>query len=711
MYGDRGIALLADEDQWARCAHEQTVLLPGGGVGLDWTPQPMRPRWDAVDERCDPPRAAAAGCAAGLAHDRWCRAWRSHPLAGTVDVTTSADAPTTSCPGGLRHPTGVAVDGLDRLYVTEAAGRALMIADLWSGRVIRRVATRGRPVDVVAETGEPGAVVVTASPHRIVRIDGGSRPCARSEPLVAPCGHPDLAPARIALLSGRVVVLWRGDTAILADEAGRELLEEPSATDIAGTPQGLLVVARGPDESFHRFWERGGAFVDGEPVAAADYDGGAVTIDPRGRIVYTTPTGTRSTQGSTARHARRGVVTSYRLDSGTYRTRWGRIFVDACLPTGTGLVVRTLATDEDEVDDPLPAAEPARGALRPRLPEATPPLPPKGSMTDAPATRVVARAGPLTPGTSGSITMGSEWTTYETGVAAPPGRYLWVRLELTGTERTSPRVRAMRIERPGHALLSALPRMYSSDDAQGDFLHRYLAPAEGLLHDLDTAAAERRILVDPRTTPDEFLPWLATFAGVVLDLRWPDEARRALVAEAFALFARRGTAGMLERMLRLYLGRDARIVERWRLRGLGGAFLGFEPAGLYSPTVSGTARQFGMLGHFTIGGEVADSSSYSRLAHRFTVLIPGSLTAEQREVVSDLVLAHKPSHTLGEICEVGSGMPVGRLRLGLTAFVAPPPGRSTSVIGRARLGRGGTLGTRDTGSRLSETRLGAVRVG
>ncbi len=387
------------------------------------------------------------------------------------------------------------------------------------------------------------------------------------------------------------------------------------------------------------------------------------------------------------------------------------MFVDACLPTGTGLVIRTLTTDEDEVDDPLPAAEPARGALRPRRPDATPPLPPKGSIAQAPATRVVARGGPVTPGTSDSITTGPEWTTYETGVAAPPGRYLWVRIELSGTERTSPRVRAMRIERPGHSLLSTLPRMYSSDDAQADFLHRYLAPAEGLLHDLDTAAAERRILVDPQTTPDEFLPWLATFAGVVLDLRWPAEARRALVAEAYALFARRGTAGMLERMLRLYLGRDAHIVERWRLRGLGGAFLGFEPAGLYSPTVSGTARRAGMLGHFTIGGEIADTSSYTRLAHRFTVLIPGCLTAEQREVVNDLILAHKPSHTLGEICEVGSGMPVGRLRLGLTAYVAPPPGRSPSVIGRARLGRGGTVGNADTGSRLSETRLGAVRVG
>lgn len=713
MYGDRGIALLADEDQWARCAHEQTVLLPGGGVGLDWTPEPPPSNWNADDQVCDPQQPATAACAAGLAHDRWCRTWRSRPLDGVVEVTTRADAPAANCPGALRRPTGVAVDSLDRLYVSETAGRAVMIADLWSGRVVHRIPTRGRPVDVVAAgaSGASGAVVLTATPHRLLRVDGRSRPCAKSVRLARPCAHPGLKPARISLLSGRIVVLWRGDdTAVVADAAGNALLEEPRATDIEGTPKGLLVLALAPGDPFRRLWERDGVFVEDEPLAAADYDGGAVTIDPTGRVVYTTPAGTRSTQGPKARHARRGVVTSYRLDSGSYRTRWGRVFVDACLQTGTGLVIRALTTDEDEVVDPLPAAEPARGMPALDNPQATPPLPPAGDIAAAPETRVVARGGPVTPGTTDSIVTGPEWTTYETGIAAPPGRYLWLRLELTGTQRTSPRVRALRVERPGHALLSTLPRLFSSDDSQADFLHRYLAPAEGMLHDLDTAAAERRVLVDPQTTPDEFLPWLAGFAGIVLDRRWPEEARRALVAEVYTLFARRGTAAMLERMLRLYLGRDAHIVESWRLRGLGGGFLGVDPVGLDSPTVAGTTRRAGMLGHFTIGGELPSTSSYERLAHRFTVLVPGCLTTEQREVVDDLIRAHKPTHTLGDVCEVGGGMPVGRLRLGLTAYVAPP-GRSPSIIGRAPLGRGGTLGLPAAGTRLSEARLGAVRVG
>ena len=52
------VALLAATDQWARCAHEGTVLLRGGGVGLDWTEVPPAARWDADLERCVPAQPA-----------------------------------------------------------------------------------------------------------------------------------------------------------------------------------------------------------------------------------------------------------------------------------------------------------------------------------------------------------------------------------------------------------------------------------------------------------------------------------------------------------------------------------------------------------------------------------------------------------------------------------------------------------------------------
>ena len=60
--------------------------------------------------------------------------------------------------------------------------------------------------------------------------------------------------------------------------------------------------------------------------------------------------------------------------------------------------------------------------------------------------------------------------------------------------------------------------------------------------------------------------------------------------------------------------------------------------------------------------------------YRFTVLVPVSLTAEQRDVVHHVVDVHRPAHTVFEICEIGVGMRVGtRLHVGLTRR-SPPVG-------------------------------------
>jgi phage tail-like protein len=306
-----------------------------------------------------------------------------------------------------------------------------------------------------------------------------------------------------------------------------------------------------------------------------------------------------------------------------------------------------------------------------------------------------------------------ELATYEAPVAAAPGRYLWVRLLLLGNERVTPRVTSLRVERPGHRLLESLPRAWSRDEADADFLQRYLSPLEGTLHDLDLQAAQRAILLDPRSTPSETLPWLASFAGLVLDRRWSEPARRTLVAEAYRLYARRGTKAALLRLVEIYLGRAPGLVETWQLRGLGGVVLGAGPDGLDAPTVGGSARATGTLGRFTVGGVERHPDSYERTAHRFTLLVPGLLTDEQRTVVARLVEDHRPAHTTCDVCELGTGMRVGtRLRLALTSYVGPQPGWQRATVGRTRLSGDGVVGTAAVGTRVgASTVTGEVLVG
>jgi hypothetical protein len=41
--------------------------------------------------------------------------------------------------------------------------------------------------------------------------------------------------------------------------------------------------------------------------------------------------------------------------------------------------------------------------------------------------------------------------TYEAPILTASGRYLWILIELHGNTRTTPRLRALRAEYPGHA--------------------------------------------------------------------------------------------------------------------------------------------------------------------------------------------------------------------------------------------------------------------
>ena len=65
--------------------------------------------------------------------------------------------------------------------------------------------------------------------------------------------------------------------------------------------------------------------------------------------------------------------------------------------------------------------------------------------------------------------------------------------------------------------------------------------------------------VDPWLTPPDFLDWLAGWFGLELDATWPEERRRALVANALELGRWRGTVIGLALLVELYTGAPAEI--------------------------------------------------------------------------------------------------------------------------------------------------------
>ncbi|MCC6190909.1 MAG: FHA domain-containing protein [Anaerolineales bacterium] len=105
--------------------------------------------------------------------------------------------------------------------------------------------------------------------------------------------------------------------------------------------------------------------------------------------------------------------------------------------------------------------------------------------------------------------------------------------------------------------LKYLPALYSADD----FLGRFLLIFESILSPVERTIDNLHHYLDARLTPPEMLPWLASWLGLVLDERWPEERRRELIRAAVELYQWRGTRRGLTEFLRLYTGLAPEIVE------------------------------------------------------------------------------------------------------------------------------------------------------
>lgn len=67
--------------------------------------------------------------------------------------------------------------------------------------------------------------------------------------------------------------------------------------------------------------------------------------------------------------------------------------------------------------------------------------------------------------------------------------------------------------------------------------------------------------LDPHTAPQDFVLWLASWVGVVLDENWPEHRQRELVARAVDLYRWRGTARGIRALVAVYTGAEPEIVD------------------------------------------------------------------------------------------------------------------------------------------------------
>ncbi len=229
------------------------------------------------------------------------------------------------------------------------------------------------------------------------------------------------------------------------------------------------------------------------------------------------------------RYRETGAVESIRIDGGAPDTVWHRVVLDACIPDDTGVLIEA-RTAPEEADLDLSDWQPQP---RPHL---------RADGADLPFHDPFPETGHRGAGV------------WDLLLQRQVGRWIELRLSLSGKGNASPLIRAMRVWRPRFSYLSEyLPAVYRQDPEAADFLDRWLANFEGLLTGMEGRVAGAERFLDTRTVPDAALDWLGDWLGVVPGRLADPARRRLLIANAPLLWDWRGTPLGLLILLRLAL--------------------------------------------------------------------------------------------------------------------------------------------------------------
>ncbi|TBL80767.1 phage tail protein [Paenibacillus thalictri] len=241
---------------------------------------------------------------------------------------------------------------------------------------------------------------------------------------------------------------------------------------------------------------------------------------------------------------RLGVWFSDSLDSGAPGTEWHKIVMEARREHDTQINVRFLAADEPEF---------IIGGKKLNL---------DSYLADtevAPETKLTALA--------------SVWSEplrdpYDALLFRARGRYIWVYLELIGSEAHTPVIHSLEVHFPRRSYLEYLPSIYQQDERSKDFLDRYLSLFQTMLEETDDKIDQAARAFDADGATGVSLRWLFSWLGIQAEANWPEEKLRALLKQAPTLYRLRGTKYAMETVISIYTGEKPIILEYEQVKPL-----------------------------------------------------------------------------------------------------------------------------------------------
>lgn len=148
------------------------------------------------------------------------------------------------------------------------------------------------------------------------------------------------------------------------------------------------------------------------------------------------------------------------------------------------------------------------------------------------------------------------------------GRYLWVRIEVSGNKKKHTVLRKLRLYYPRTSYLEYLPAVYQDEPTSKDFLERFLSIFGTILFEMEEKIDHVAQFFDIDCISGEYLKWLAGWMAIASDDCWEEEQLRKFMKSAPEIYKRRGTKAAIEEMVYLYTGSKPFIIEYFQLKHL-----------------------------------------------------------------------------------------------------------------------------------------------
>ncbi len=142
---------------------------------------------------------------------------------------------------------------------------------------------------------------------------------------------------------------------------------------------------------------------------------------------------------------------------------------------------------------------------------------------------------------------------------------MWVIIRMFSQGSASPKICRLQFFFPRESWVKYLPNVYRTGQGDDSFLPRYLAIFQSMYSDLEGSIRQSARFLDTQITNPQVLEWLAGWIAVDNVSLCPKDRLRHFLKEAVRLYGIKGTREGFLRMVELYTGQPAFLVEYMEL--------------------------------------------------------------------------------------------------------------------------------------------------